>query len=168
MSEERYVKTMVKKSIMNTKLCVISTWLPSICTFWLNEFHLIGFGILFLIALMCLDFCSGLLAAKKEALDHPDDPAYGISSKKCIFGIYKKIGYILTIFVAISVDYLIFRFGTELELSYPEGAYFGSVVIIWLTVNELLSILENAQKMGVELPEFLNRVLSVSRDKLNK
>lgn len=153
---------------MDTKPYLLSTWLPSICMFWLNEFHLIGFSILFLIALMCLDFFSGLLAAKKEALDHPDDPAYGWSSKKCIFGIYKKIGYILTILVAISIDYLIFHFGNELELSYPEGAYFGSIVIIWLTVNELLSILENAQKMGVELPNFLNRVLSVSRDKINK
>lgn len=117
---------------------------------------------------MCLDFFSGLLAAKKEALDHPNDPIYGWSSKKCIFGIYKKIGYILTIMVAISIDYLIFHFGTELELSYPEGAYFGAVVIIWLTVNELLSILEHAKKMGVELPDFLNQVLAISRDKLNK
>ena len=37
---------------------------------------------------------------------------------------------------------------------------FGLLVIIWLILNELLSILENAGRMGVNLPSFLVKVLS--------
>lgn len=44
-------------------------------------------GILFpvlcvLLVMMILDYITGMLASKREAIDHPDDPAYGWSSKK--------------------------------------------------------------------------------------
>ena len=67
-----------------------------------------------LIVLMLIDYISGLLAAKKEALEYPDNKEYGWSSKKSVLGIYKKVGYILTIFIAICIDYLIYRFADEL------------------------------------------------------
>ena len=53
-----------------------------------------------LFILMIIDYISGMLASKKEALDHPNDKNYGWSSKKSAIGIYKKIGYIVTICVA--------------------------------------------------------------------
>ena len=101
-----------------------------------------------------------MLAAKKEAIEHPDDQKYGWSSKKSIIGIYKKVGYILIVLVAISTDYIIFRIIKELGISYQTNTMFGLLVIIWLILNELLSILENAGRMGVNLPSFLIKVLS--------
>lgn len=43
---------------------------------------------------------------------------------------------------------------------------FGLLVIIWLILNELLSILENAGRMGVNLPSFLVKVLSDMQNEL--
>ena len=75
-----------------------------------------------LILLMLIDYISGLLAAKKEALEYPNSKEYGWSSKKSILGIYKKVGYILTIFIAICVDYLIYEFADEIGLQYNSGS----------------------------------------------
>ena len=56
----------------------------------------------FLGVLMVIDYVSGMLAAKKESFENPNDSRFGWSSKRSILGIYKKLGYILTIFVAVS------------------------------------------------------------------
>ncbi|WP_294238775.1 phage holin family protein [Pseudobutyrivibrio sp.] len=152
---------------MDNKTPILNAVNSTVFIFFINELNLIGICIILLILLMCIDYFSGLLAARKEALENPDNPAYGWSSKKSILGIYKKIGYFLTILVAISTDYLIYTFGHELGLIYPKGAYIGSVVVIWLTINELISILENAERMGVELPPLIKRILTESKAKLN-
>ena len=109
--------------------------------------------------LMVLDYVSGMLASKKEALEHPDNPQYRWSSRKSIIGIYKKVGYILTVLVAVSTDYLIHKYATELGLSTGNHTLFGLLVSIWLILNELISILENANRMGVTLPNFLVHLL---------
>ncbi len=55
---------------------------------------------------------------------------------------------------------MIYKFAQELGLRYESQTYFGLMVAIWFVVNELISILENAGRMGVELPEFLEKSLS--------
>ena len=50
-----------------------------------------------------------MLASKREALDHPDDPTYGWCSRRGAEGIIKKVGYLCVIAVAMVVDYLILR-----------------------------------------------------------
>ena len=115
---------------------------------------------------MIIDYISGMLAAKKEGMEHPNDAKYGWSSKKSIIGIYKKVGYILIVLVAISTDYIIFKIINELGISYQTNTMFGLLVIIWLILNELLSILENAGRMGVNLPSFLVKVLSDMQNEL--
>ena len=113
-----------------------------------------------LILLMLIDYISGLLAAKKEALEYPNSKEYGWSSKKSILGIYKKVAYILTIFIAICVDYLIYEFADEIGLQYNSGTIFSLLVTFWFIINEILSILENIGRMGVELPNILKNTLT--------
>lgn len=125
-----------------------------------NQFGLLFPVLCLLMLLMLADYVSGMIAAKKEALDHPNSKKYGWSSKKGALGIFKKIGYVFTIFVAVCADYLIYKFAQELGLRYESQTYFGLMVAIWFVVNELISILENAGRMGVELPEFLEKSLS--------
>jgi toxin secretion/phage lysis holin len=124
-----------------------------------NTMELLIPTLMLLTILMVIDYISGMLAAKKEALEYPDKPRYRWSSKKSIIGIYKKIGYILTILVAVSTDYLIHKFSVELGLKFDSQTLFGLLVSIWFIINELLSILENANRMGVALPGFLVKVL---------
>lgn len=125
-----------------------------------NQFGLLFPVVCLLTLLMVADYVSGMIAAQKEAIEHPDSKKHGWSSKKGILGIFKKIGYVFTIFVAICIDYLIYKFAQELGLQYESQTYFGLLVAIWFIINEAISILENAGRMGVELPEFLKRTLS--------
>lgn len=125
-----------------------------------NQFGLLVPVVCLLMLLMLTDYVSGMIAAKKEAIEHPDSKKYGWSSKKGALGIFKKMGYIFTIFVAVCIDYLIHKFAQELGVWYESQTYFGLLVTIWFVINEAISILENAGRMGVELPEFLKKTLS--------
>lgn len=125
-----------------------------------NELEMISPAMLLLIFLMIVDYISGMLASKKEAVEHPNNQKYGWSSKKSIIGIYKKVGYILTILVAVSTDYILYTLLKGIGIEYQTKTIFGFLVTIWFIINELLSILENAGRMGVILPKFLRSVLS--------
>lgn len=146
----------------------MKSFFTAVIAFVGNKFGLICPTITLLIVLMITDYISGMLAAKKEAVEHPNDSAYGWNSKKSIIGIYKKIGYILTILAAVSTDYIIFKIIAEIGITYQTNTMFGLLVIIWLILNELLSILENAGRMGVNLPSFLIKVLSETRNKIEE
>lgn len=124
-----------------------------------NKLGIMAPAMLLLIFLMMVDYVSGMLASKKEAVEHPNDTRYGWSSKKSIIGIYKKVGYMLTVLVAVSTDYLIYKFLGEMGISYQMKTTFGLMIVIWLILNELLSILENASRMGAVLPKFLSNTL---------
>ena len=93
---------------MRNKFLTIKSSLTFFIALLDNRLGLICPSLSLLIFLMILDYISGMLAAKKEAIEHPDDQKYGWSSKKSIIGIYKKVGYILIVLVAISTDYIIF------------------------------------------------------------
>ena len=130
-----------------------------------DKLELISPIMILLILLMIADYISGMLASKKEAVEHPDDKSFGWSSKKSVIGIYKKIGYILTVLVALSTDYVIYKLIGEMGLNYQTNTFFGFLVIIWLIINELLSILENAARMGAVLPNFIkNARAELKRD----
>ena len=90
-------KTLIEKILV----LLFSSWVG-------NRFGLLFPTISLLFFLMVTDYISGMLAAKKEALAHPDDKSYGWNSKKSLLGIYKKMGYIFIILVAITTDYLIY------------------------------------------------------------
>lgn len=150
----------------NLKL-LVKRVLTTIMGAWIGERLGVLFPLLVLLTvLMIADQVSGILASKKEALDYPNDNQYGISSKKFIKGIYKKAGYILIILVAISTDYIIFKFSSEIRIEVKYNTIFGLLITVWLITNELLSILENAGRMGAVLPEFLKKILSELRNNI--
>lgn len=126
----------------------------------LDKFGLLFAAILLLTILMITDYISGMLASKKEALDHPNNKKYGWNSKKSLLGIYKKASYIFIILAAVSTDYMIYKFSTEIGIEFEHKTMFALLVSIWLIINELISILENAGRMGARLPNFLQRVLT--------
>ena len=113
-----------------------------------------------LTVVMIIDYITGMLAAKKEGLEHPKDERYVWSSKKSIQGIYKKAGYVVIVLVAVITDYLIYIISEEIFSVTYSQTIFGILVSVWLILNELISILENSGRMGAQLPEFLKKVLS--------
>ena len=115
-----------------------------------------------LVVLMVLDQISGVLAAKKEETENPGNPDYRVSSRKMRVGIYKKAGYIFAITVAMASDYMIRNFGAFVEIEVSDKVNFGMLITIWL------SILENIQRLGVNMPGFLEKYLDEIRNKIEK
>lgn len=66
-----------------------------------------------------------------------------------------------------SVDYIIYRYTQGIGLEYETKTFFGELVSVWFSLNEILSILENVGRMGVTLPDFLMNVLSELKKGIN-
>ena len=120
-------------------------------------FYLLGL----LVFLMVIDYISGMIASMVEAIDHPGDTSYGWSSKKGAKGIAKKIAYLFVITVAIVIDYILAKTSGDLEYHLP------SAMLSLLTLNEALSITENAGRMGARVPKWLMKYIAVLKDKID-
>lgn len=120
-----------------------------------------------LMGMMVLDYITGMLASKTEAIDHPGDTGYGWSSRKGAKGIIKKVGYLCVIAVAMVVDYVIVSVAANLGIQITAKAFFGLLVAVWYLLNELLSIIENAGRMGANVPEWLRNYIAVLKDKID-
>lgn len=57
------------------------------------------------------------------------------------------------------IDYIIYKFADEMGLQYNSKTIFSLLVTCWFIINEIISILENTGRMGVELPKFLKNTL---------
>lgn len=128
---------------------------------------ILGPVLVILTVMMVLDYFTGMLASKNEALMHPEDPEYGWSSKKGARGIIKKVGYLCVIAVAMAVDYIILRIAVAIGVSVPSNAFFALLVTVWYILNELLSIIENAGRMGAQVPEWLCKYIAVLKETID-
>lgn len=120
-----------------------------------------------LFVLMVVDYISGMMASKAEAVDHPGDPAYGWNSRKGAKGILKKVAYVCVITVAMVLDYIILYVSAQIGIAVNTKAFFGLLVAVWYILNEMLSIVENAGRMGAAIPEWLLKYIAVLKDKID-
>ena len=106
--------------------------------------------LILLLILMLLDYGTGIGSAWMTRT---------LSSRKSILGIIKKVGYLAVIVVGVVCDFLIeyalSAIGQEIAISYAVGL----VIMIWLILNECISILENLSVMGVPFPGFLRGIV---------
>lgn len=123
--------------------------------------------LMFLLGMMIVDYVSGMLASKNEAMNHPGDNNYGWNSKKGAKGIIKKVGYLCVIAVAMVVDYIILEVAAQAGLQVSAKAFFGILVTVWYLLNELLSIVENAGRMGAAVPKWLTKYIAVLKNKID-
>lgn len=117
---------------------------------------------------MAIDYITGMLASKSEAIDHPNDPEYGWNSRKGTKGIIKKVGYMCIIAVAMMVDYIILQVAEEIGMTIQLKAFFGILVSVWYLLNEALSIIENAGRMGAPVPDWLKQYIAVLKNKIEQ
>ena len=118
-----------------------------------SECGLLGWLLLAVTIAMVIDFAAGV--------EHPNDKKYGWNSKKGMIGIFKKVGYILVIFTAMIVDFIIYELSGYLDMHLPMNTFFSTLVTAWFILNECLSITENAGRMGVAVPVFLTKIIAV-------
>ena len=103
-----------------------------------------------LFAVMLLDYISGISSAwvRKQ-----------LSSRIGLLGIVKKVSYLLIVAVGMALDYLITMLGAKFGVSLEDSYFVGLLVIIWLIINECISILENCDEMGLPVPAFVGALL---------
>lgn len=106
--------------------------------------------LLLLCILMTVDYLTGVASAYTQG---------NLCSARGIAGIFKKAGYIAAVFVGYCLDFC----ATEAGITLPNGA-FGLSVTFWLIATELLSVTENLGTLGVPLPQFLLRALSLFKE----
>lgn len=103
-----------------------------------------------LIAVMVLDYITGMAKAWQ---------AGELSSRVGIGGILKKVGYLVIVAVACVLDWLV-RYGADqMGLNWKLDFLIASIVVIWLVINELISILENVAALGAPVPGFLQSLI---------
>lgn len=136
---------------------------------WISaKLGILGPVLTILIIAMVMDYITGMLASKEEALEHPGDSGYGWSSKKGAQGIIKKVGYLCIIAVAMVVDYIILHVAAGMGIAVSAKAFFALLVAVWYILNELLSIIENAGRMGAQVPEWLCKYIAVLKEAVDR
>ena len=120
---------------MNYRLQSIAAVIGGILTFIFGELTP-AFAVL--IALMVIDFCTGLLHAFIEQK---------LNSKTCARGIVKKIFILALVAVAHLID-----------ISLGKAVCMGVVEFFYIA-NESMSIIENAGRAGLPVPKKLTEVL---------
>ena len=115
------------------------------------------FGWLVVAFVACLagDWITGSAAASKNG---------EWSSKKGREGIWHKAGCIVVVLVAAVLDAVVGSIvnnisGVSLPFSYT--VLLCPVVLVWYILTELGSIIENAGKMGAQVPPFLTKAIAL-------
>ena len=129
--------------------CINGKGLVAVCwTSWIAFITWLigGFDLLImcLIVLMVLDYISGVLAGYKEKK---------LNSKKAYIGIRKKV-----------MIWLIIAVGNLVSMLFSEPSIRNIVAMFYCSI-EILSIIENAGKLGVPIPSKLRDALEQCKKK---
>ena len=104
------------------------------------------------VAAMLLDYLSGTCAAMKNG---------NWSSKVARQGLWHKAGMVLAVLVAALADLGLNVAVSELDLGFVWPGAVLPIVLLWYTLTELGSVLENVVVMGAPVPSWLTKVLKV-------
>ena len=103
-----------------------------------------------LVVVMLTDYVTGMVRAWLTKT---------FSSKKGIQGIVKKLLFLVLVSVGTAVDYLLTSARSRVGVEAPVTGVIALTVIVWLIINELISILENLGQAGVPIPAFLTKLV---------
>ncbi len=125
----------------------IKSVFTAIFAFLTSIFGALTIPVLLMVACNIIDYATGIAASKYRDQD--------INSYTSIRGIIKKVCMWLLVVVGAIIDQLILYASETAGLTLPFTFLVACVVAIWIICNELISILENIQDIGVQLPGFL-------------
>ena len=111
--------------------------------------------VIILAVVMLLDYGTGITKAWV---------AGNLSSKIGVIGILKKLGYLVVVAVGMIIDWIIQAGITELHIDFQLEFLFAMIVIVWLILNELISILENVAAIGAPVPKWLTKIITKLKD----
>lgn len=105
--------------------------------------------LIILLIVMVIDYATGMTKAWYTAT---------LSSRIGVKGIIKKVGYLVIVAVAMVADW-VFKSGlVSLGINWHIDFLLSLVTIIWLIINECISILENVAAIGTPVPAFVGKI----------
>lgn len=135
------------KTEYNSVAAVLAVALGALSSYFLKL--LIPLIVLFLV--MLLDYCTGMAKAWVKG---------ELSSRIGVRGIIKKVCYLVIVVVAGIMDWLISDGLQSIGVTYKLPFLLAAIVMVWLILNELISILENVDAIGGPVPTWLTKLLS--------
>ena len=117
----------------------------------MSALGILAIPVMLLITCNVIDYITGLIASKFRNQE--------IDSYKGIRGIAKKICMWLLVGVGVIVDQLLSYSADVAGITLPFTFLVACIAAVWLVCNEIISILENINDIGVTLPPFLQPIV---------
>ena len=147
---------------MNTpdKAAEIKGAIAAVLAFLTALWGWLGWAVLIWILALLFDYISGTAAARRNG---------EWSSNVARDGLWHKLGEIFAVLVAAMCDIALGVVLSMAPISLPIelGPLVTPLVILWYTITELGSILENAGKLGAKYPEWLKKMLAQYKDTID-
>lgn len=121
-----------------------------------------GWLVVLFVGCMAVDYLTGSAAAMRRG---------EWSSASARDGIWHKCGSIIVVMVAGAADLLIGAMLGHLPgvvLPFEYTTLLCPLVVVWYTLTELGSIVENAVSLGAPVPQWLKKMLSAAKDAVDK
>ena len=128
------------------KTIIVAIW-----SIIMSALGILAIPVMLLITCNVIDYITGLIASKFRNQE--------IDSYKGIIGIAKKICMWLLVGVGVRVDQLLSYSADVAGITLPFTFLVACIVAVWLVCNEIISILENINDIGVTLPPFLQPIV---------
>lgn len=128
---------------------VVSSWLGTL-----------AIPVYVLVSCNVIDYLTGIAAANAQKQQ--------ISSYKSIIGITKKVFMWLLIVIGWFLDLMLQYMFNSLNIPIALPFIVACVVACWLVFNEMISILENLNDIGVPMPPFLMPIVKKLRHTVEK
>lgn len=119
----------------------------ALCGIISGRLGVLAIPMILLIVCNVIDYATGIFASRfrHQAID----------SYRGIKGITKKICMWLLVGVGVVIDNLLAYTSGAVGITLPFSFLVACIVAVWIICNEIISILENINDIGVTLPPFL-------------
>lgn len=138
---------------MNDNLMTMKAAIVAACTAMGAFLGWKGVMLLAWVVVMALDYLSGTIAACKQGQ---------WNSKTAREGLWHKGGMIFAVAVAAIADWIMVLIAQYIPIGIQWPGIILPLVLAWYIITELGSILENAVKMGANVPSWLVKLLKAS------
>lgn len=118
-----------------------------LCGIISGRLGVLAIPMILLIVCNVIDYATGIFASHYRNQE--------IDSYKGIKGITKKICMWLLVGVGVVIDNLLTYTSGAVGITLPFSFLVACIVAVWIICNEIISILENINDIGVTLPPFL-------------
>lgn len=137
----------------------VKVFVSAVCSAFFSFFGLLAIPILLLVGCNLIDWGTGLMAAYCRGEK--------VTSEKSLGGIAKKIVMYILVFVGFVIDMLIAYVTKNMSIALNLPNIVACIICVWLVLNELISITENCEDIGVSIP-FLSPIVKLIKGKIEE